>query len=255
MDDERFDALSRMLGNGTSRRGALGLLAGVAGLGLGEVVAKRRKHGKGKGKGKGRTQATAEKKDHKITICHLTNEATNPVVQIKVDESAVPAHQAHGDTIDPDFQNDVQNCGSCGTGCTGGDACNTPACQNGKCGTTPTPGVACDGGTGTCDANGRCQPNTPNVCSGSPTTICFVRDGAICGNHNPPCHCLTGLDGTPFCSENVYCNTPSTECETNADCVAMGFEPGTVCMSADPDGACCVSKTGCATPCPSLTTS
>jgi hypothetical protein len=35
MDSKRFDALSRVLGTGRSRRGALGLLAGLAGLGAG----------------------------------------------------------------------------------------------------------------------------------------------------------------------------------------------------------------------------
>ena len=52
MDDRRFDAISRSLGTTRSRRGALGLLAGVAGLGLAGADAKQRrgrKHGKGKG--------------------------------------------------------------------------------------------------------------------------------------------------------------------------------------------------------------
>jgi V8-like Glu-specific endopeptidase len=42
MDDERFDALSRVLGSVATRRGALGILAGLAGLGLGEGEGKRR---------------------------------------------------------------------------------------------------------------------------------------------------------------------------------------------------------------------
>ena len=52
MDEQRFDAIARALGTSRSRRGALGLLAGAAGLGLAEAGAKRRrgrKHGKGKG--------------------------------------------------------------------------------------------------------------------------------------------------------------------------------------------------------------
>ena len=49
MDDRRFDAIARSLGTTRSRRGALGLLAGAAGLGLAGADAKRRrKHGKGK---------------------------------------------------------------------------------------------------------------------------------------------------------------------------------------------------------------
>src|SRR4051812_48443627 len=49
MDDNQFDGLLRALSRGTSRRGALGLLAAAAGLGLREVNAKA-KHHKGKGK-------------------------------------------------------------------------------------------------------------------------------------------------------------------------------------------------------------
>ncbi len=49
MDEQRFDAIARSLGTSRSRRGALGLLAGAAGLGLAGADAKRRrKHGKGK---------------------------------------------------------------------------------------------------------------------------------------------------------------------------------------------------------------
>ena len=42
MDDHRFDAIARSLGTTRSRRGALGLLAGAAGLGLAGADAKRR---------------------------------------------------------------------------------------------------------------------------------------------------------------------------------------------------------------------
>jgi hypothetical protein len=46
MDDTRFDAAIRRLGESITRRGMVGLLAGVTGLGLSEVVAKRGKHHK-----------------------------------------------------------------------------------------------------------------------------------------------------------------------------------------------------------------
>ena len=55
MEDERFDGLARSLGTARSRRGALGLLAGAAGLALGaDADAKPGRRGKPRGKGKGK---------------------------------------------------------------------------------------------------------------------------------------------------------------------------------------------------------
>ncbi len=59
MDANRFDAVIRGLGNGTSRRGALALLAGATALGAGEAVAKRRRR-----RAKGTARVRAEGKSN-----------------------------------------------------------------------------------------------------------------------------------------------------------------------------------------------
>ena len=79
MDDRRFDAIARSLGTSRSRRGALGLLAGAAGLGLAGADAKRRK-GKGKGKhGRGGKAHLAEQS----AVCAAAGSRTCTLAQAK----------------------------------------------------------------------------------------------------------------------------------------------------------------------------
>jgi hypothetical protein len=59
VDEERFDGVVRGFSTSASRRGALALLAAVAGLGVGEAAAKRRRR---KGKAKVQTQAANQDK-------------------------------------------------------------------------------------------------------------------------------------------------------------------------------------------------
>lgn len=63
-----------------------------------------------------------------VVVCHRTRSAKNPIVQIEVSEEAAPAHEAHGDTINPDFDNDPLNCAACGVTCASGDTCSEGQC-------------------------------------------------------------------------------------------------------------------------------
>ena len=158
-----------------------------------------------------------------------------------------PAGQAKcaGECVDT--QTDVANCGTCGNACGGGNDCNTAVCDQGTCATTPNTGAACNGGLGTCDAAGHC---IATVCAGknSPNP-CFERDAGFCNAGNT-CNCGTDIDGNVACYENAFCNfAHQPQCASNADCVAMGFAPGSICFSAS--NCCGDQTTGCTTPCPS----
>lgn len=55
MESERFDAVARALGNDFTRRGALGMLVGIAGLTWGEAAAKRKHRRKGQHQKRGKS--------------------------------------------------------------------------------------------------------------------------------------------------------------------------------------------------------
>ena len=110
MEDERFDALLRGLGRGASRRGVLGVLAGLAGLSLSEGAAK---------------------KGAKVAVCHYDADA-DTYVSINVSQDGWDnSHSKH----EKDFQRgDVDGC------------CNDSDCSQGLCNpTTGTCSQTCPG--------------------------------------------------------------------------------------------------------------
>jgi hypothetical protein len=78
MDGERFDALIQSLGDRATRRGVLGVLGGVAVLGLSKGGAHAAPAGK-------------------VAICHATGNGSYR--RIEVSANAADAHLAHGDAV------------------------------------------------------------------------------------------------------------------------------------------------------------
>lgn len=157
-----------------------------------------------------------------------------------------PAGQTYCNGECINTQTDPANCGTCDNDCTGGNACNTAVCNQGACGTTPNTGAPCNGGLGTCNASGQC---IATVCAGKATASpCFPFDAGTCNNGGSTCRCGTDIHGNVACYENAFCNGGPQQCASNADCVAMGFAAGSICFRAK--DICCVSETGCTTPCP-----
>ena len=123
LEPKRFDDLSKGLATATSRRT---LVKGLGGGILGGALALA---------GLNRAGAKADK----VGICHHTDSASSPIVQISVASNSVPEHLAHGDTV----LGTVADCSSCGDICTSENACFTPVCDGGSCGLAPVEPVDC----------------------------------------------------------------------------------------------------------------
>ena len=119
MDDERFAGLLRSLGSGATRRGALGVLAGFAGIGLSGVA----------------TGAKRKAKAEKVDVCHY-NAKHDTWVAIRVSQNGWDhGHAKH----EQDFLRGADEVDGC---CTDSDCSylNQAPCYSG----------VCDQTTGTC---------------------------------------------------------------------------------------------------------
>lgn len=169
MDEMRFDGLIRSLGSGATRRGAMGMLLGLAGLGLGEAAAKRRSPGKARQR---RVQAASA---DKVTLCHYVGNDSRH--SITVSAKAAAQHIAnHGD-----FAYDNKRGGCCtDADCGAGASCfildNGDGTRSGVC-SCLSDGMCC--GTRIIECALRCCPGTRIVdspdCGGSSQMACVAQ--------------------------------------------------------------------------------
>ena len=210
MDGTRFDAWTRSLAGGRSRRGALRLLAGG---GLGALLPRLAPAG-----------AAAQEAQ---AVCGLVGEPC-----------AVNGECCHGNRCNGrrcvcqrgktdcggrcrDLNTNENHCGECGNRCEAGQSCCGGRCRACPCGSVRI--------------NGRCHA----VCQDG-RNACRLGGGC---NGNPACTCVKRVGGGAVCVGGAGdCNG----CESDADCAGPGFAPGSVCV--DSSGGCCGSSS-CQIPC------
>jgi hypothetical protein len=114
-----------------------------------------------------------------------------------------------------------------------GDACkNANQCCSGIC-----EGMKCRAhDTGTCTQQG------PEICSIDPPI-------ALTCNNNASCRCFGTTAGSIVCS--AFLPENCADCRKDADCVALGFPPGSACapFSVGPCAGQCETGTTCLLPC------
>jgi hypothetical protein len=151
-----------------------------------------------------------------------------PVTDAAVDRAPAnpnpcPPGQDLCGTVCTSLRNDEDNCGTCGTVCTEGQACIRGVCQGGT--TNPPAPPTCMAGRGNCDGN------DANGCEADLASV------ATCGACNVRCasgqNCASGRCVTPppvgptcgngRCETGENCNTCSADCGTCAPTCTTGW--------------------------------
>ena len=289
MDDRRFDAIARSLGTTRSRRGALGLLAGAAGLGLAGADAKRRHKGK-KGKhakpaaqsavcaaagSKACTVAQAKPgavlKDCDYAGANLHGAALNAANLSKASLAGADLHGAN--LAGANLANacltgaDLSGASLRGTSLSGADLTGADLCganlrgSNVKpaqlatatlcCSTIlPSNKPATECPAGTTCAGGACVAGQ-GTCPTDANACAGYTDSC---NNNVLCNCLVSTEGETRCAYNMKIDGQNVcgQCRSSAECeAAYPNIPGVFCVRTTGTGCCGGDSAGfCLGPCP-----
>lgn len=225
MDGSHFDALTRSLGRGTSRRRVIkGMLGGVAGMLAGKMVT-----------------SNASAAGRELTICHATGNPESPYETLTIPQREMNQYARQGDFLRVECCADA-DCSGAG--------CWEATCSTGYCVQLPTAqGAVCDDGLvctseGACDGAGNCTAGAPIVCAETDnpctTSVCdeatggchevFASNGSECGINNV-CVSNTCLSGV--------CQTSETSCPAGDVCHEAGCDPERGCYSNVRTGEAC----------------
>jgi hypothetical protein len=99
-----------------------------------------------------------------------------------------------------------------------------------------------------------CRAHDTGTCSQDGPGLCTAPNGEVesC-NGNGSCSCFRTTAGSNACVEVGHVDSTCSDCRTDADCLAMGLPPGSVCIPVT-EGICdayCQSNMACLAPCPS----
>ncbi len=187
MDQERFDRITRTLASRQSRRSLLKALTGTAVSGALAAV--------------GIGGAVAAPKADKPSKCYGDNSLCTNAKQccsgICTNRACAPAVP-----VDP----------CAGKHCDDANECTTDGCAGGVCAHTPTPGVPCQGGTGTCDSAGVCKPGVacgPGMSCPPPPSSC----------HSYTCDVATSICHIHVLPEGVSCDSGAGTCDGQGNCI------------------------------------
>jgi hypothetical protein len=222
MDQNRFDEMTRSLGQGRSRRHVLKALGAAAfgAVGLGKLGAADAASSTSNGAcAKFCAQVFGADTKAAGQCTSQAAKGTGPCVAC----GGNAARYCHGVCVD--LTTDAGNCGACGVSCGDANACTTDTCSGGHCVNTPI--VLTCPATDACHTTGACDPATGQC------TNPVAAAGTICAAAPDACHAASSCDATGHCLAGGALT--GTACDSGA-----GSDSGT-CQT----GSCVANPVGC----------